>query len=98
MKKKKKKNKKKRRDRGRRKVDSGKLQKRMKRSQQRAQGGMRSVVRSDAEVTFFNPKDDSHVIDIIPYVAGKHDPVVEEGEDTYAPFWGHHSCGTQYPR
>ena len=82
------------RDRSRRKYDSKKLQNRLKKSQERAQGGMRSAVKADADVTLFRPKDGSHIIDIIPYLAGNNDPIVEEGDPTYTfEFWVHGSIG-----
>jgi hypothetical protein len=46
------------------------LMERMKKSQQEQEGGL-GVLRSDANVTIWRPKDGSHIIDIIPYIVGK---------------------------
>ena len=46
------------------------LMERMKKSQQQQEGGL-GVLRSDANVTIWRPKDGSHIIDIIPYIVGK---------------------------
>lgn len=90
-----KKGKKKSRSRSKRRYDSKKLQKRLKRSQERAQGSMKSVVDAGAKVTMFRPKDGSHILDIIPYDAGSKDPIVEEGEPTYTlEIWVHPFVGT----
>ena len=77
-----------------RRYDSKKLQNRLKRSQERAQGGMKSVVSADAEVQMYRPKDGGHIVDIIPYEAGEFDPIVEEGDPTYTlEIWVHPQVG-----
>lgn len=73
--------KKKSRARSRRRYQSDALKKRMKKSRERAQGGQRSIIKGD--IPLWRPKDGYHIIDIIPYLAGKNDPQTEKGDPTY---------------
>jgi hypothetical protein len=59
------------------------LEKRIKTSQDKTKGYRSNVFKSDLDVAFYYPKDGSHIIDIIPYLAGKNDPATEEGNPTY---------------
>jgi hypothetical protein len=79
-------------DRSKRRFQSKGLQKRLKKSQDRAQSRMRSIIKGD--IPLYQPNDGSHILDIIPYEAGKNDPIVEKGEPTYTlEIWVHPSVG-----
>lgn len=59
------------------------LQKRIKKNQQKSQGRVSSYFKENAKLKFWRPKNTSHIIDIIPYLAGKRDPNIEEGRPAY---------------
>jgi hypothetical protein len=63
-----------------RKSMSKALQARIKKGQQRSSG--KSVIAKD-NVPRWSPKDGEHIIDILPYSAGKNDPDVKKGTETY---------------
>jgi hypothetical protein len=69
--------------RDKRKAQGDALEKRMKKSKAKAQGKGRSILRDDVDVQLWRPKDGNHLIDIIPYRAGKNDPEVNQGDETY---------------
>jgi hypothetical protein len=77
-----------------RRFQSEKLQKRVKLGQERSQGKRNSILKSDIDINSWYPKDGSHIIDVIPYIAGKHDPLVEKGDPTYTfECWVHTRIG-----
>jgi hypothetical protein len=70
--------------RKRRKFQSGKLQKRIKKSQERSKGKFKNIINSELDIPVWRPKDGDHIIDIIPYFAGKKDPDPDaRGEEQY---------------
>ncbi len=64
-----------------RRYQSNALQKRLNKSHERSKTGVKSVIKGDAPM--WSPKDGSHIIDIIPYEAGKYDPLTDKGDPTY---------------
>lgn len=68
--------------RKKRKFQGDQLQKRIKKGQEKTKDRI-SVLKSDVNVEVFKPDYDQHTLDIIPYYAGKNDPTVEEGSETY---------------
>jgi len=71
----------KKRGKEKRKEQGNALQKRIKKGQQRAAFG-KSVI-NKSNVQRWNPGAGEHIIDILPYLAGKNDPMCSEGEETY---------------
>ncbi len=70
------------------------LQDRIKTGQERSKGRMRNVVAPGQDVPQYRPKDGSHILDIIPYDAGKNDPIVNAGDPTYTfEYWAHTNVG-----
>lgn len=59
------------------------LKKRIKTSQQKSKGRRSNIFPANKNLPIWKPKDGSHIIDIIPYLAGKRDPATEEGSPTY---------------
>ncbi|MGD9156850.1 MAG: hypothetical protein PVG39_00450 [Desulfobacteraceae bacterium] len=59
------------------------LQKRIKTGQQKSKGRRSNIFPEDKSLPIWKPKDGTHIIDIIPYLAGKRDPATEEGSPTY---------------
>lgn len=59
------------------------LKKRIKTGQQKSKGRRSNIFPDDKNLPIWKPKDGSHIIDIIPYLAGKRDPATEEGSPTY---------------
>lgn len=77
-----------------RKFQSEGLKKRLKKGQERSKGRQKNVFKDGQEIPTWRPKDGAHIIDVIPYYAGKQDPIVEEGEPTYAfEYWVHTQIG-----
>lgn len=77
-----------------RKFQGEKLQERVKLGQERSQGKRRGIVNPDIDVSMWYPKDGSHIIDIVPYAAGSHDPLVEKEDPTYTfECWVHTRVG-----
>ncbi len=68
--------------RDKRKFQSKKLQKRIQQGRERS-GKNWSIVNPALNIQMWKPKDGSHIIDVIPYYAGKNDPLVEKGDPTY---------------
>jgi len=82
------------RNRSKRKFQSKKLEKRIKTSRERSKGGGKNIIKDDIEIQMWRPKDGSHIVDVIPYFAGKHDPNLKEGEDSYSyEYWAHTNVG-----
>jgi hypothetical protein len=78
--------------RSRRKFDSQALQRRTKKSQQRAKSTGKNVIDSSKDIPMVIMGDGRHVIDIVPYIAGKNDP--EPGEWAYTfEYWYHRNIG-----
>lgn len=59
------------------------LRKRMKTGQQKMQGIEPTHLSLPEDIQMYMPKVGDHTIDILPYIAGKNDPMTEEGEPTY---------------
>lgn len=77
-----------------RKFQSDKLKERLKKGQERSAGRQKSVFKDTEEVPIWRPKDGAHILDIIPYLAGKHDPIVDPGDPTYSyEYWVHTNVG-----
>lgn len=82
------------RSRKKRRLQSDKLQARVKAGQDRSQGRGSNILREDSGVTLWRPKDGSHIVDVIPYMAGKNDPLVKKGDPTYTfEYWAHTRVG-----
>ena len=80
--------------RSRRKLQSNKLEERIKKSQEQSQGKSKSILRKDKDIPTWRPKDGAHIIDVIPYTAGKLDPTVDAGDPTYTyEYWAHVRVG-----
>jgi len=60
-----------------------KLQNRVKKGYDRKDGGGKSYLKMPDKVSEWRPGNGSHIIDIIPYDAGKLDKLVNEGDPTY---------------
>jgi len=76
------------------------LQRRHKESADRSSQGQFGTIflrdKVPEGVTFWNCKSDKHVIDIIPYFAGKDDPNAEEGKAQYLlDIWVHRNVGAR---
>ena len=57
-------------------------------------GGGVNYLKKDAKVKLWNCNDGEHLLDVIPYVAGSHDPNVKEGEPQYVlDVWVHKGVG-----
>jgi len=69
------------------------LVKRIKKNQEKAKGYKSNVFKDDLNVSFYFPKEGTHIIDIIPYFAGSNDPAVEEGAQTYTFEYQMHRLG-----
>lgn len=77
-----------------RKILGKKLQDRVKLGQERSQGKRNSILEGNAGVPNWYPKDGTHIIDVIPYNAGKADPLVKKGDPTYGlECWVHTRLG-----
>ncbi len=80
--------------RKKRSFQSKKLAERIKRGQKRAKGMTKNVIKDNLDIPIWRPKDGSHIIDIIPYYAGKNDPLNDEGDPTYTyEYWVHTNVG-----
>lgn len=66
----------------RRKLAGKELESRVKKGRQNAEGRRFSIINVE-DVQLWNPKDGEHIIDILPYIAGKNDKDVREGRPTY---------------
>lgn len=72
--------------------DSKKLMKRTRKSQKRARGRGRSVIDKSLDIQPLRLKDGDHALDIIPYIAGKHDE--QPGDPAYTfEYWYHRDVG-----
>ena len=72
------------------------LGKAVKGSQERKESGgkYKSIFKDGLELTFLKLDERQHILDIIPYFAGKNDPHVEEGQSTYVlDLWVHRGVG-----
>lgn len=67
------------------------------RRQKEGTGGKRAsyfIKEKVANIPFYNPGTDEHIIDVVPYKAGRQDPRVSEGEFAYVlDFWAHFNIG-----
>jgi len=69
------------------------LEKRIKTGQDRTQGRIKNII-ADESVPMVRLKDGDHSADVIPYTAGKYDPLVDEGDPTYTyEYWAHPNVG-----
>jgi hypothetical protein len=59
------------------------LKKRIKTSQQKSKGRRSNIFPDNKHIDLWFPKDGPHIVDIIPYLAGKSDPATDEGSPTY---------------
>ncbi len=86
--------KKKKNKRQKRKFQSDRLQKRVQTSQERSKGQRKNILKGEIEVPLLYLKDGDHILDVIPYYAGKHDPLAREGDPTYTfEYWVHNNVG-----
>jgi hypothetical protein len=69
--------------RKRRRIIGDGLSKRIKIGKERAKGLRKNIIKGDIDVNLWRPREGSHIIDIIPYPAGKHEYTVKPGEDNY---------------
>jgi len=77
-----------------RKFQSSKLKERLKKGQERSSGRQKNIFSEGQDIATWRPKDGSHIIDIIPYYAGKYDSIVGEGDPTYSyEYWVHKNVG-----
>lgn len=83
----------KRRDRN---FDPDKLDRRIKKGQKSTGRSFIGILKRDKEYPLVGKlKDGSHVMDIIPYKAGKNDPDSQKGDPTYTfEYWGHPKVGS----
>jgi len=81
--------------RDKRKQQSSALERRIKRGQQRTQL-YPSIIKQPDRYTLWRPGDGQHIIDILPYNAGKYDITVDKkGDETYTfEAWIHRNVGT----
>jgi len=79
-----------------RKANREDLQKRSEKSYETREdsGRFKNYLREDVEFPQFKCKEGEHYIDIIPYIAGKRDPLTKEGKGTYVlDLWVHRGVG-----
>lgn len=77
-----------------RRFQGGKLRERLKKGQERSRGRSKNIFIDGVDIKTWRPKDGPHIVDIIPYNAGKYDPLVEKGDDTYGfEYWVHNNVG-----
>ena len=72
------------------------LIKRLNRSYEKKddRGRFKSIFKEGLDIQFWQCSEGEHLIDIIPYLAGKNDPEVKEGEPTYClDIWVHTNIG-----
>lgn len=82
-------------ERKKRLAQSKKLQDRVKLGQERSRGKRKGILKDDISTNSWYPKDGTHIVDVIPYTAGKHDPLVSKGDPTYTfECWVHTRVGT----
>jgi len=67
----------------RRKKMGEKLNKRIETGRKQSKGNRKSIIKPEEEVQNLIVGDGDHLVDLIPYTAGKHDPLVPEGDPTY---------------
>ena len=80
--------------RARRRAQGDGLSKRMRLGKQRAKGLGKNIIKGGMDIPLWKPGDGAHIIDIIPYPAGKHDPDLKEGEDNYTfEYYVHNNVG-----
>lgn len=82
------------RNRSKRKFQNDKLEKRIKTGQERSQSLKKNIIDASKDVTMLVTKDGDHIMDIIPYEAGRYDPLVEKGDPTHTfEYWAHPNVG-----
>jgi len=80
--------------RKRRRVLGDGLSKRIKIGKERAKGLGKNVIKDNVDVNLWRPREGSHIIDIIPYPAGKNEYTVDPGEDNYTyEYYVHRNVG-----
>ena len=85
----------KRRDRSRRSFQSKKLQERVKKGTERVEKKW-GIIQSGLNIPMWRPKDGSHIVDVIPYYAGKFDSLTKKGDPTYTlEFYVHTNVGIE---
>lgn len=76
-----------------RRFQSEALQKRIIKSTERSQGSGKNIIKID-NPPMWRPKDGEHIIDILPYFAGKYDSIEKKGNATYTyEYWVHNKMG-----
>ena len=82
-------------ERKKRLAQSKKLQNRVKLGQDRSQGKRKGILKDDISTNNWYPKDGTHIVDVIPYTAGKYETIVNKGDPTYTfECWVHTRVGT----
>lgn len=81
------------RNRMNRDTKSSALIRRMKKSMDTLKGKKSAIFKTDIDLEIFRPKSGEHVVDIIPYKAGKNDTFCDPGEETYTFSYKHHRIG-----
>lgn len=82
------------RSRDKRKFQGDKLEKRVKTGQERSQSLQKNILKVEVDAVMARLRDGSHILDLIPYNAGAHDPLTEEGDPTYGfEYWAHPNVG-----
>lgn len=80
--------------RSRRKFQGDKLEKRVKTGQDRRQSLSKNILKTEVDAPMYRPKDGQHILDVVPYMAGEHDPLCEDGDPTYSfEYWAHTNVG-----
>lgn len=69
--------------RDKRRIQGDALKRRIRMGQEKSKGYKSNIFPQDKEIPLWNPKDGDHIIDIVPYHAGKNDPFTDKGEPTY---------------
>lgn len=81
--------------RKRRRIQGDGLSKRIKIGKERAKGLGKNILKGDVDANLWRPGDGSHIIDIIPYPAGKYEPTdLKPGDDNYTfEYYVHRNVG-----
>ena len=80
--------------RSKRRATGDGLMKRVRISKKRAKGLGKNVLKPGLDIPMYRPGDGGHIIDIIPYITGKNDPVLSKGKDNYTyEYYCHRNVG-----
>lgn len=81
-------------NRSKRKFQNDKLEKRIKTGQERSQSLKKNIIDATQDVSMLVTKDGDHILDVVPYEAGRYDPLVDKGDPTHTfEYWAHTNVG-----